>query len=248
MTVRGQDPAAGVEVSLRLAVVEPPAYFLRRPGPPPDAATCAAFDALLAEATAAGAGEPIDYRLDAPRWQFLCHVADRGAHVLHGSTAGDITRFEPRQSSDMLEFGNRTAVYAAADGLWAMFYAVLDRPAHDMALINNCFRHQAADGTASEPFYYFAVNAEVVRERQFSPGTVYLLPADGFEREAPYVEAGRRIVTAQAASLRPVEPVAKLEVRPADFPLPIRGFDRATTLARIEADPHGFPWATDDEP
>lgn len=175
MAARAQDPAAGVEVSLRLAVVELPAYFLRRPGPPPDAATCAAFDSLLAGSTAAGAGEPIDYRLDAPKWQFLCHVADRGTHVLHGSTAGGITRFEPRQSSDML-------------------------------------------------------------------------PADGFEREAPYVEAGRRIVTAQTASLQPVRPVAKLEVRPADFPLTIRGFDRATTLARIEADPHGFPWVTDDEP
>ncbi len=228
--------------------MESPAYFLRRPGPPPDAATRAAFDALLADATAAGAREPIDYRLDAPKWQFLCHVADRGTHVMHGSTAGDITRFEPRQSSDLLEFGNRKAVYAAADGLWAMFYAVLDRPAHDMALINSCFRYLTADGAASEPFYYFAVNDQVVRERQFSPGTVYLLPADGFEREPPYEEAGRPIVTAQVASLEPVEPVAKLEVEPADFPLRIRGFDREATLARIEADPDGFPWATDGQP
>ena len=223
------------------------ACLLRRPAPPPDAATRTAFDALLAEATAAGSAHPIDYRLDAPKWQFLCHIADRGTHVLHGSTAGDITRFEPRQSSDMLEFGNRKAVYAAADGLWAMFYAVLDRPAHDMALINSCFRYATADGVAPEPFYYFAVNAEAVRERQFSAGTVYLLPAAGFEREGPYEEGGRRIVTAQAASLDPVEPVAKLSVHPADFPLRIRGFDRAATLARIEADPDGFPWVTDDE-
>lgn len=222
--------------------MEAPAHFLRRPGPPPDAATRASFDALLADAVSAGPETSIDYRLDAPKWQFLCHVADRGAHVLHGSTADDIARFEPRQSSDMLEFGNRRAVYAAADGLWALFYAVLDRPAHDMALINSCFRYETGDRGLSEPFYYFAVNEEAVRERQLSAGTVYLLPADGFEREPPYVEGGRRIVTAQAASLDPVEPVAKLDVRPADFPFRIRGFDRATTLARIEADPDGFPW------
>lgn len=227
--------------------MEVPAYFLRRPGPPPDAATRDAFDALLADAVAAGPEKPIDYRLDAPKWQFLCHVADSGNHVLHGSTVGDIARFEPRQSNDVLEFGNRKAVYAAADGLWAMFYAVLDRLAHDMALINSCFCYVTPDGAASEPFYYFSVNAEAVRERQFSAGTVYLLPADGFEREAPYLRGGRRIVTAQAASLDPVDPVAKLDVQPADLPLRIHGFDLEATFARIEADPDGFPWLTEDE-
>ena len=221
--------------------MEVPTHFLRRPGPPPDAATRTAFEALLEDAVAAGPEKPIDYRLDAPKWHFLCHVADRGTHVLHGSTAGDIARFEPRQSNDMLEFGNRKAVYAAADGLWAMFFAILDRPAHDMALINSCFRYTAGDSGVGEPFYYFAVD-----EHQLSAGTVYLLPADSFEREPPYVEGGRRIVTAQAASLEPVDPIAKLDVQPTDFPLPIRRFDRATTLARIEADPDGFPWPPED--
>lgn len=55
------------------------AHWLTRPGPPPDAATRAAFDALLADAVAAGPDRPIDYRLAAPRWQFLCHVAEREA-------------------------------------------------------------------------------------------------------------------------------------------------------------------------
>ena len=216
--------------------MEVPAHFVKRPGPPPDVAARTAFDALLGDAVAAGPEKPIDYRLTAPKWQFLCHVADRGTHVLHGSTAGDIATFEPRQSNDMLEFGNRKAVYAAADGLWALFFAVLDRPAHDMAMINSCFRYETGGIGTGEPFYYFAVD-----EHRLSAGTVYLLPADGFEREPPYVEAGRRIVTAQAASLEAVDPVAKLDVQPADFPLPIRRFDRATTLARIEADPRRFP-------
>jgi hypothetical protein len=36
-------------------------------------------------------GYSFDCRLDAPKWQFLCHVADRGDHVLHGSGNPGIT-------------------------------------------------------------------------------------------------------------------------------------------------------------
>jgi hypothetical protein len=223
-------------------------YWLSRPGPAPDAATRAEFDALLAGALATGPDSAIDYRLAAPKWRFLCHVADRGQVLLHGSSDPDIARFEPRQSNDIAEFGNRKAVYAAADGLWAMFFAILDRPRHRMSLTNSCFRVLGEDGSLSEPYYYyFAVNNEVLDQDQFSPGTVYLLPAAGFEREPAYVEDGRRVLTAQAASLDPVEPLARLVVEPADFPLPIRGYDLASQLARIEADPDGFPWLAVDE-
>ena len=222
-------------------------YWLSRPGPPPDPATRARFDAVLAAALAAGRGTAIDYRLAAPRWQFLCHAADGGQVVLHGSSDPDIDRFEPRQSNDIAEFGNRTAVYAAADGLWAMFFAILDRPRHRMALTNSCFRVLGENGSLSEPYYYFAVNAEVLEQGQFSPGTVYLLPAGRFEREPAYVEGGRRVLTAQAACLEPVEPLAKLAVEPADFPMRIRGYDLDTHLARIEAEPEGFPWLAADE-
>ncbi|HST66065.1 MAG TPA: hypothetical protein VLM05_12825 [Mycobacteriales bacterium] len=224
-----------------------PAYWLTRPGPEPDAATRAQFDELLARAVAAGPAEPIDYRLAAPKWQFLCHVADRGTALLHGSSAGDIELFEPRQSNDIAEFGNRTAVYAAADGLWALYFAILDRPTHPMSLTNSCHRVLHEDGTTSEPYYFFSVNNEVLEQDQFSPGTVYLLPPEPFEREAAYVEGGRRVLTAQAASLTPVAPMAKLAVEPADFPLRIRGHHYPTQAARIEADPHGFPWLADDE-
>jgi hypothetical protein len=226
---------------------ELPAYWLVRPDLAPDGSTRAEFDRLLAQAVAAGPAAPIDYRLAAPKWQFLCHVADRGAVVLHGSGSPDITRFEPRQSNDIAEFGNRTAVYAAADGLWALYFAILDRPAHRMSLTNSCFRVLGDDGGLSEPYYFFSVNSEVVEQDQFSPGTVYLLPADRFEREPPYEEGGQRVVTAQAASLTPVEPLAKLAVTPADFPLRIRAHDFAEQQARIQADPGGFPWLADDE-
>ena len=55
------------------------------------------------------------------------------------------------------------------------------------------------------------------------------------------------MLTAQAACLEPVEPLAKLAVEPADFPIRFRGYDLDTHLARIEADPGGFPWLAADE-
>ena len=58
-------------------------HSVPRPGPEPDPATLAAFDQLLSEATLAGPDAPLDYRLAAPKWQFLCHAADHGGYVLH---------------------------------------------------------------------------------------------------------------------------------------------------------------------
>jgi hypothetical protein len=105
-----------------------PAYWMTRPAPPPGRRTSASFDRLLQQALAKGPGEPIDYRLEAPTWQFLCHAADRGKLLLHGSGDPAIGRFEPRQPDDNSEFGNRRAVFAAGDGLWPMYYAIPASP------------------------------------------------------------------------------------------------------------------------
>jgi hypothetical protein len=221
-----------------------PDYLLTRPEPPPlDPAAATAFDDLLDRALQGGPGEPIDYRLDEPKWQFLCHVADGGDIVLHGSGEPDIACFEPRRSNDLVEFGNRAAVHAAADGLWPMYFAVLDRRVA-VSLTNTCLRVEFEDGTLSDPVYFFSVNREVVEQRRWRTGTIYLLPADGFEREKPYLGRGARIYTAQVASLAPVEPLAKLTIEPEDFPFlgQIRGHDREALAARIAADPDGFPW------
>ena len=108
-----------------------------------------------------------------------------------------------------------------------------------MSLVNGCVRVVAEDGTLSEPRYFFSIDTDSLEQGRFSPVTVYLLPAGRFERAADFVVGGRTVRTAQAACLRPVEPLAKLAVEPADFPLRIRGHDYATLQARIEADRAG---------
>lgn len=132
--------------------MELPSYWLARPpGPPPDPATVASFEGLLAEAMERGPDHPVDCRLRAPKWQFLCHVADRGGLVLHGSGDPDIRCFEPRQPGDTLDFSNRRAVFAATDGIWPLHYATLDRNLHpEVVTVNACVRLGSPDGGLSD--------------------------------------------------------------------------------------------------
>src|SRR6218665_1803089 len=102
-----------------------PHWLASRPPMPTDPAVLRSFDALFDAAVARGPESVIDYRLPAPRWQFICHLADTRDIVLHGSGNPEITRFEPRQPEDVSEFGNQNAVYAASDGLWPMYFAIL---------------------------------------------------------------------------------------------------------------------------
>ncbi|WP_069761925.1 hypothetical protein [Streptomyces sp. LUP47B] len=221
-----------------------PAYWMTRPAPPPDRTTSASFDRLLDQALANGPDEPIEYRIQAPKWQFLCHAADRGRLLLHGSGDPAISRFEPRQPHDSSEFGNRHAVFAASDGLWPMYYAILDRDHHPMSLINGCARLDNGSERLGEPHYYFSISAQALKQQPWRPGTVYLLPAGTFELQ-PRMRVGDVLVQpAQWASPLPVTPVAKLAVQPEDFPFldQIRGHDDERVWTRAAADPDGFPW------
>ena len=107
--------------------IEVPSYFPPRPPMDLDAGTIGAFDRLLAESIQKGSVPVIDYTLSAPKWQFLCYLCEAKDVLLHGSGNPDIQEFEPRQSNDTQEFGNRQAVYAASDGIWPIFFAITDK-------------------------------------------------------------------------------------------------------------------------
>lgn len=224
-------------------VSEPAAWSLPRPAAGPDRQTRQAFDDLFTRAVAAGPATLIDYALAAPKWQFLCHLGDRGLVVLHGSGRDDITRFEPRQSNDVRAFGAQRGVYASSDGIWPIFFAVIDRDRYHGTLVNGCL----LVGGQRQPRYFFSLDAEALRHRPWRPGTVYLLPRDGFVAE-PH-DPGRARPT-QLVSLQPVVPLARLPVAPADFPFldQVRGHDEETLRRRSAADPDAFPWLDDPDP
>jgi len=112
-------------------------------------------------------------------------------------------------------------------------------------LCNACIRVASSAGQLSGPYYYFSISRPALEQRPWHTGTVYVLPADGFETQPPIAaDDGGSIQVAQAASPLPVKPAAKLLVHPADFPFlqQIRGHDDALLTARMAADPGGFPW------
>jgi len=219
-----------------------PDYWLPRPPIPTDSTSLAAFDQLFEDAVQQG-GE-INYRLAAPRWQFACYIADTRPVLLHGSGDAQIKRFEPRQPNDTTEFGNQLAVYAASDGVWPLYYAILDRGRHPMSMINASVRAVDDDGSSSLPHYYFSISAPALAARAFRPGTLYFLPRTTFRQQPDTQFHGQLVRVDHWASPEAVVPLCQLTVTPDDFPHlgQIRGHDDATTLARARANPDGFPW------
>ena len=204
-----------------------PDYWLTRPSVNFDKGAPIAFDELLNTTLLLGDCPTIPFTLPWPKWQFLCHVADHHDIALHGSGDPNIALFEPRQSNDLNEFGNQKAVYAASDGLWAMFFAIVDRVKFAMSITNACVRLADETGTLHGPYYVFSVSRWALASQPWRTGTVYLLPRKTFIIQPPIAFQSNEVHIAQLASFEPVQPLAKLTVTPADFPflMQIRGHD-----------------------
>jgi len=223
-----------------------PDYWMTRPGVDADENARAAFDALLRTTLGSGGGAPIYYRLPWPKWQFLCHVADHHGIALHGSGDPNIALFEPRQPIDLTDFGNQKAIYAASDGLWAMFFAVVDRDRVG-SITNACIRVAEEPGALHGPYYVFSVSQSALPGRPWRTGTVYLLPRDAFISQPPVAFGSSQIHIAQLAGFAPVQPLAKLTVEPADFPFldQIRGHDDRRLHEYAAALQAGAAWPGD---
>jgi hypothetical protein len=189
-------------------------------------------------------GAEIVYTLAAPRWQFLCWLTDTQDVLLHGSGNPAIAEFEPRQSNDTDEFGNRKAVYAASDGLWAMYFALMDRDRHVQILVNDAVRLVGLDGQRSAPYYFFGISGPALSAAPWRPGMIYILPRASFAQQEPR-ELGEQVVESpQWASLVPVAPLARLAITPEDFPFlaQIHRYDLAVLRDHLRDNPDGFPW------
>ncbi len=224
--------------------MEKSSYLLPRPPMDLNPATVAAFEQLITTAVLPGSGEAIPYQLAVPKWQFLCYLCDTKEILLHGSGNPDIDEFEPRQSNDTTEFGNRQAVYAASDGLWPLYFAVVDRDNGVTSLINACVHLIAADDTRHGPYYFFSINGDALARQAWRNGMIYVLPRATFEAQPLMPHQDGMVEVQQWASLVPVRPLAKLAVTPADFPFleQVRGHDLAVVSERARQNPAGFPW------
>ena len=223
-----------------------PDYWLTRPGVNFDESTQIAFDELLNTTINANGCPAMEFTLPYPKWQFLCYLSDHHSIALHGSGDPSIALFEPRQSNDLNEFGNQKAIYAASDGLWAMFFAVVDRDRVG-SITNACVRLAEEAGTLHGPFYVFSVSQSALPSQPWRTGTVYLLPRSTFTVQPPMAFGSYQVQFAQLASFVPVQPLAKLTVTPADFPFlsQIRGHDDQRLQEYATALQTGAPWPND---
>lgn len=222
--------------------MELPDYWLARPDDASPAVR-AAFDDAWQRALARGDAPLVAETLPGPKWQFLCHLCDAHGLVLHGSGRPDITTFEPRQAHDLQEFGRQRAVYAAGDGIWAMFFAIVQRERMG-AVTNACVRLADAAGQVGPPRYFFSVSRTVAPRHRWRSGTVYVLPADTFVLQPTLRFGAYEVLVPQLASPVPVRPLARLAVDPADFPFlaQVRTHDDDRLAEYARALETGAPW------
>lgn len=222
--------------------MELPDYWLSRPGVEPDAEMRASFDRVWERAIASG-DCPLIGVPEGEKWQFLCHLADTRGIALHGSGDPGIAVFEPRQAIDLRAFGNQKAVYAAGDGIWAMFFAIVDRD-RISSVSNACVRLVDAAGDVSPPRYVFSISRSALPDRPWRSGTVYVLPGDSFELQPPLRLGEYEVRIPQLASFVAVRPLARVAVEPDDFPFlsQIRGHDDDRLAEYAHAMEIGAPW------
>jgi len=187
----------------------------------------------------------LDYHLPYPKWQFLSYLCESRELVLHGSQNQGIGTVEPRQANDMKAFSNRRAIYATTDGIWVIYFAVLDRQKYPgLSLFNSCLRAWISANQLSEPLYFFSVTHSALLQKPWCKGTIYILPRRSFEREASQQVQGVEIIFPHWISSLPADPLGKLQVGADDFPFlaQIHGHNDEKLVELATADPNGFPW------
>ncbi len=190
-------------------------------------------------------GNVIPYALPYPKWQFLTYLCETQALVLHGSQNHTIGIVEPRQANDIRAYSNQRAIYATTDGIWVIYFAILDRIKFpELSLFNTCLRVRNPAGQLSDPLYFFSITQSALLQQPWCAGMIYILSRQTFEQEAPQHIQGLEIVFPHWISQQPAPVLARLTVGPEDFPFlaHIHGHNNETLLRLATADPHGFPW------
>jgi hypothetical protein len=200
-----------------------------------------AFESLIASTPL---GSFIDYQLDYPKWQFLSYLCKSRNLVLHGSQNLDIVEVEPRMAHDLKAFSGQDAIYATTDGIWVIYFAILDRRKFKLSLFNSCIDIRLSPDQVIGPLYFFSITHSALLQKPWCDGAVYILPRETFEQEPAQQMMGATIQFPHWISFQSARPVAKLRVQPTDFPFlaAIHGHDDEKLVQLATTDPNGFPW------
>ena len=145
--------------------------------------------------------------------ELLRFLVERKGLLARGTNAPGVDVFEPQEAVDY--FGNPVkAVFAAEDGLWPMFFAIINGENPGLRVLWNACKWGRSDAGDVQRLYAFALNREALAGTPFVPGSVYLLPDDGFRR----IAGADGLPTAERVCEAPVRPLAQVPVSPGDFP------------------------------
>lgn len=176
-----------------------------------------AFQGLLDAILANPNGTWIEYELPYPKHEFVQYVMDKDIFIFHGSNNREIETFEPVRTSvelyDKAGSGNLQAVYGTHDAFWSMFFSVVNRTQLKGTIRNGVmyFHNQQGEQLA---VYNFSISADQLPEKPWIEGALYFLPRGAFERQRLTPDSFSNEWTSQ----QPVKPIAKLSIRPEDFP------------------------------
>jgi hypothetical protein len=190
---------------------------IRRVVQPPSVVQRLAFDRLLDSTLALGPNSLIDYQLPYQKVDFLNYICDWRGYVAHGSPLKDFTMLEPvRLTKDSSEFGNRRQIFCSPDGIWALWFAILDKSKIHITE-NGCVR--VGRGPGRIKYYHFDLPAENKSDPPFTDGMIYIANASDFPEHHPYpLLTWFDAEIEEWGSADQVTPLAKLPVMPEDFP------------------------------
>lgn len=217
-------------------------YLLPQPKFDLSAANKARFEALL-EATPPGSW--IDYSLAAPKWQFLSYLCQVKDLVLHGSQNTEIETVEPRKATDVKAFSNQDMIYATTDGIWVIYFAIVDRKRFEhLSLFNSCIDIRVLHMPLIGRRYFFSITHSALLQNPWCEGAVYILPRAGFQQEPAQSMLGAEIIFPHWISPALAQPLAKLRVGPQDFPYlgQVHGHNDEKLAQLAAENPNGFPW------
>lgn len=167
-----------------------------------------------------GSGRHEGRRLEATDvTRFVQWLMARNEVIFHGSNRGDIEEFQPIRTSmeigDRAGRGNRGAVYGTHDGLWSMFFAVVDRSRLTGSIRNGVGTFTNRHDGSTIDLYHFSINQESYQRHPFTTGTLYALPRADFEPIPLYPDGPP---SSEWACDHPIRPLARLSIAPEDFP------------------------------
>jgi hypothetical protein len=149
----------------------------------------------------------IAYNGKFPKYRFIQYISETRNVLLHGSNHKQIEQFEPRQQT--LYDGQLTeAVFATKDGIWPVFYAILNKSKVIKNFRNGSIRHVKSNRN----YHFYSIDQASDHQDLWLSGAIYFLEDKTFTGTT-----GTVLSFNEWTSVVAVRPITKLEVDPSDF-------------------------------